>query len=56
MLTPLPAATASFLKHGAPDPMRALLGGLKGVTERARISADPVNAIALSQDINAIAS
>ena len=56
MLTSILAAAGSFLKHGAPDPMRALLDGLKGITERARISADPADAIALSHDLNAIAN
>lgn len=56
MLTSLLAAAASFLKHGAPDPMRPLLDRLKGITERARISVDPADAIALSHDLNAIAT
>ena len=33
MLTSILAAAGSFLRHGAPDPMRALLDRLKGITE-----------------------
>ena len=56
MLTSILAAAGSFLKQGAPDPMRALLDGLKEITERARTSADPADAVALSHDLSAIAN
>ncbi len=54
MLTSILAAAGSFLRHGAPDPMRALLDRLKGITETARTSADPADAVALSHDLSTV--
>ena len=56
MLSSAFAAAAAFLKHDAPDPMRELLGRLKDIGERARASADPDEADALSQELGAVAS
>jgi TRAP-type uncharacterized transport system substrate-binding protein len=55
MLSSVSAALAAFLKRGAKDPMRELLDRLKSITERARTSADPDDADALSQELNTIA-
>ncbi len=56
MLSSVFAAVAAFLKQDAPDPMREQLDRLKSIAERARKSADPDDADALSQDLNDVAT
>jgi TRAP-type uncharacterized transport system substrate-binding protein len=55
MLSSIFAAVAGILKRDAPDPMRELLARLKSIAERARTSADPGEADALSQELGAVA-
>lgn len=56
MLSSVFAFSAAFLKKDAADPMRELLGKLKDIAERARTSADPGEADALSQELSSVAT
>jgi TRAP-type uncharacterized transport system substrate-binding protein len=55
MLSSVFAASAGFLKRSATDPMRELLERLRGITDRARVGADPADAEVLRGELNAIA-
>ena len=55
MLSSVSAFVAGYLKRNAKDPMRELLERLKGIAERAKTAADPVEADALAQDLNTVA-
>jgi TRAP-type uncharacterized transport system substrate-binding protein len=45
------AAAGSFLRKGALDPLREVLGRLNDITERAESSTDPADAAALSREL-----